>query len=76
MSKNTGPSITKQPVFRPELTKPISMEDLRAAQLAFYNALQDRQIYFATVEDDNKFYESMSLFLEESFNWPDYHSYN
>lgn len=70
------PSITAQPVFRPEMTKVISMEDLRAAKLAFYNALQDRQIYFATVEEDNKFHDSFSLFLEESFNWPDYHSYN
>ena len=72
----TTPSITKQPVFRPEMTQVVSMEDVSIAMGAFYSALYKRDIHFASVEEDNKFYDSLSLFLEESFNWPDYNNFN
>lgn len=52
------------------------MEDIIAAQGAFYTELEKRGLHFASVENDDKFFESHRLFLEESFNWPDYNSYN
>jgi len=52
------------------------MEDIIAAQSAFYDVLEKRGLCFASVENDDKFFESHRLFLEESFNWPDYNSYN
>ncbi len=52
------------------------MEDIIAAQSAFFAELEKRNLNFESVEEDDKFYESLRLFLEESFNWPDYNSYN
>lgn len=75
-SYTDSPSITKQPVFRPEMTRDVTMEDIIAAQGAFYTELEKRGLHFASVENDDKFFESHRLFLEESFNWPDYNSYN
>lgn len=70
------PSITKQPVFRPKMSRDVTMEDIIAAQCAFYDVLEKRNLNFESVEEDDKFFESHRLFLEESFNWPDYNSYN
>ena len=70
------PSITKQPVFRPRMSRDVTMEDIIAAQCAFFEALEKRNLNFESVEEDDKFYESLRLFLEESFNWPDHNSYN
>lgn len=72
----TTPSITVQPVFRPKMTREVHMEDLRAAYVAFIDRLEERGVHFASLEDDNGFHDSMWLFLEESFNWPDYTSHN
>lgn len=69
-------SITKQPVFRPKLNREISMEQLRHAYVAFMRALDPKEDLFASNEDDNGFHDSMWLFLEESFGWPDYASHN
>ena len=69
------PSITKQPVFRPKLNREISLEDLNTAKLAFFDSLS-RQGYEMDVENENAFWDSMGLFLEESFGWPDYVGFN
>lgn len=50
------------------------MEDIGSCQLAFFDALQKRGIEIPP-EDENTFWDSMRLFLEESFNWPDYRSH-
>lgn len=76
MNNTNTPSITKQPVFHPEMTRVVSMEDLNAAKAAFYDALQARGLDFVSIEEDDKFHDSLSLFLEESFHWPDYNSFN
>lgn len=52
------------------------MEDLNAAKAAFYDALQARGLDFVSIEEDDKFHDSLSLFLEETFHWPDYNSFN
>lgn len=70
------PSITDEPVFVPKTNREVLMEDLIAAHIAFYDTLEKRGIAFNSVEDDDKFYDSMRLFLEESFNWPDYGNHN
>jgi hypothetical protein len=75
-SYTDSPSITKQAVFRPKMTRDVTMEDIIAAQSAFFAELEKRNLNFESVEEDDKFYESLRLFLEESFNWPDYNSYN
>lgn len=70
------PSITKQPLVRPKLSREISMEQLCSAYVAFVNSLDPRDDLFASDEESNKFHDSMWLFLEESFGWPDYASHN
>lgn len=70
------PSITNQPVFKPKTNRQVTMEDLRSATVAFYDALEKRGIMFENIEDDDKFHDSFYLFLEESFNWPDYTNHN
>lgn len=70
------PSITSQPVFKPALTRELCMEELGAAKLALYDSLQKNGEIFQTIQDDNKFWDSFSLFLEESLGWPDYRSHN
>lgn len=70
------PSITKQPLFRPKLNREVSMEQLRHAYVAFVNALDPDENLFASIPDDDGFHDSMWLFLEESFGWPDYASHN
>lgn len=75
MTGNT-PSITTQPVFRPKTSREVHMEDISAAQVALFDKLDQRGIKFATLDDENRFWDSLSLFLEESFGWPDYASHN
>ena len=70
------PSITKQDVFRPEMARVVSMEDVNYAKSALFAALLKRDLHFSSVEEDDKFHDSLSLFLEESFNWPDYNNFN
>lgn len=70
------PSITNQPVFKPKTNRKVTMEDLRSATVAFYSALEKRGVMFETIEDEDKFHDSLYLFLEESFDWPDYTSFN
>ena len=70
------PSITKQPLFRPKLTREVSMEMLRSAYVAFMNDLDPREDLMASNTEDEGFHNSMWLFLEESFGWPDYASHN
>ena len=52
------------------------MEDLRAAYLAFYDALEKRGVNFASVQDDDGFHDNFFLYLEEAFGWPEYKSFN
>jgi len=70
------PSITKQQVFRPKLNREVYMEDLIPAKVDFMDALEARGVKFASNEEEDKFYDSLTLFLEESFGWPDYASHN
>ena len=73
---STLPSITKQPLFRPKLKHDVSMEQLCSAYVAFIRDLEQHGEVFSSLEDDNGFHDSMWLFLEESFNWPDYARHN
>lgn len=68
------PSITKRPVFRPKTNKVVYMEDIGAAKVALIDALAKRGIEM-TPEEENLFWDSLGLFLEESFNWPDYRAH-
>lgn len=70
-------SVTDRPLFKPKMVgREVIMEDIIAAHIAFYEVLEKRGIKFASVEEDDRFNQSMRLFLEESFNWPDYGNYN
>ena len=51
------------------------MEDVQHMALAAMLELHKTGIQI-DVQDENKFYESLSRFLEESFDWPDYKNYN
>ena len=51
------------------------MEDVRRMALALMLEMGKSNIQIEQ-KDEDEFYESLSLFLEESFNWPDYSSYN
>ena len=74
---NNMPSIINRQLIRPKMAGcEVYMEDIRAAHVAFYETLEQRGIKFASAEEDDKFYSSMRLFLEESFNWPDYANCN
>ncbi len=70
------PSIIGQPLFRPKLIREISMEQLRSAYVSFMEDLDPKGNLFESAIDDDGFHDSMWLFLEESFGWPDYHSHN
>lgn len=71
------PSIRNFPVFTPKISsRPVTMEDVRIAKLGVLQILEHRGITFATEDDREQFWDSLGLFLEESFNWPDYSSYN
>lgn len=70
------PSITKQPVFRPRTNREVSMEDLTHAKVAFMDALEERGVKCVSNEEEDKFYDSLGLFLEESFGWPEWRSHN
>ncbi len=76
MAHPITPSITHQPVIKPKVSREVSMEMLRSAYVAFMNDLDPRDDLFASVEESNAFHDSMWLFLEESFGWPDYASHN
>lgn len=52
------------------------MEDIMTAKVAFMDALESRGIKCVSLEEEDKFYDSLGLFLEESFNWPVYANYN
>ena len=69
-------SITEVGIFRPKTTREVSMEDLRHAYLAFYDALEKRGVNFASVQDDDGFHDNFFLYLEEAFGWPEYKSFN
>jgi hypothetical protein len=71
------PSITKQPLYRAQVkNKEITMEQLRTVSIAVFDALEKEGIHFVSHEQEDKFHASLNLFLEESFNWPDYVSFN
>ncbi len=70
------PSITKQPLFRPKTNRDAYMEDLMHAKVAFMDALDQRGLKCVSNAEEDRFYDSLSLFLEESFGWPDYASHN
>jgi hypothetical protein len=63
-------------VYKPETTREVTMEDIDHALVAFYDALQSRGINFTSVEEDNKFHDNFMLYLEETFKWPEYTSFN
>jgi hypothetical protein len=68
-------SIIDQSIFKPSTNKEVYMEDVRDMKLALMDAMEARGIRMG-IDDENKFYDSLSLFLEESFNWPDYRNLN
>lgn len=71
------PSITKQPLYRAKLkNKEITMEQLRTVSIAVFDALEKEGIHFVSDVEEDKFHDSLNLFLEETFNWPDYVSFN
>lgn len=58
------------------MSRVISMEMLRSAYVAFMESLDPKDDLFVSVSESDGFHDSMWLFLEESFNWPDYHGFN
>lgn len=52
------------------------MEDVKRMSLALINKMDSDLKISMSIEDEDKFYDSLSLFLEESFNWPDYKNHN
>ena len=66
------PSIRDNAIFKPEMTKPVAMEDIDSIILNICNVMDARGFDFKSTEDNDKFFASLSLFLEESFNYPDY----
>lgn len=69
------PSITNQPIFKPKTNREVYMEDVRPMALALMLQIDKNGIQIDD-QDRDKFYDSLCLFLEESFNWPDYKNYN
>ena len=51
------------------------MEDVTRMKLALLKEMASLKVSM-DIENENKFYDSLSLFLEESFNWPDYKKFN
>ena len=51
------------------------MEDVTRMKLALFKEMDSLKISLDR-ENENKFYDSLSFFLEESFNWPDYKKFN
>ena len=70
------PSITNQPIFKPLMNKDICMEQVSSLVLRVYDELEKEGFTFGSVDEDNAFHDSLTLFFEETFNWPDYASYN
>jgi len=68
-------SIRNQPIFKPETNREVYMEDVTRMKLALMKEMACSNISMG-IEDENKFYNSLSFFLEESFNWPDYKKFN
>ena len=68
-------SITNQPIFKPETNREVHMEDVTRMKLALMKEMACSNISM-DIENENKFYNSLSFFLEESFNWPDYKRFN
>jgi len=64
------PSINDAPIFKPEMTKPIALEDVQAMVSNLCNTMVEKGFDFKTSQDNDKFFDSLSLFLEESFNYP------
>jgi hypothetical protein len=73
---NVEVSIRNKPLFKPVMNKEIYMDTLSSMYLAAYAVLEAEGYTFASVEEDDAFHDTMMLFLEETFNWPDYASYN
>lgn len=70
------PSIVKKGVVKAEVNREVFMEDVIDAKLALMDTLESKGIRFSSAEAENDFYDNLSLFLEESFNWPDYRHHN
>ncbi len=69
------PSITNQPIFQPPTNREVYMEDIIRMKLALFREMAALKITMQ-VKDEDKFNDSFSLFLEESFNWPDFKNHN
>lgn len=69
------PSIRNQDIFKPQTSREVYMEDVTRMKLALMQEMASLQINM-DVENEQKFYDSLSLFLEESFDWPYYKKFN
>lgn len=52
------------------------MEDINSMTLAIFEKMREDLKVEINKEDEDRFFESVSLFLEESFNYPEYRNYN
>jgi hypothetical protein len=66
------PSIRDNAIFKPEMTKPVAMEDISAMILTLCKSMEKQGFDFKSTEDNDKFFTSLQLFLEETFNYPDF----
>jgi len=64
------PSVNDGTIFKPEMTKPIALEDVQAMVSNLCDTMTEKGFDFKTSQDNDKFFDSLSLFLEESFNYP------
>jgi hypothetical protein len=74
--KAITPSIRNKPVFKPQTNREVYMEDVRRIKQALMQELHKCGIEISSEKDEDQFYANLGLFLEESFNWPDYKNYN
>jgi len=61
--------------FRPIVSRKPTMSEVNKMVLAAYEVLDKNGITFENVQEDNQFFDSISLFLEESFDWPEHTSF-
>ena len=48
------------------------MEDIQSIITLLASYMSDKSFDFKSTEDNDKFFSSLQLFLEETFNYPDY----
>lgn len=59
-----------------KFNREIYMEDVERITADVFKSLNDNNIQFDSIVDDNNFHDRLRVFLEESFDFPDYRNHN